>query len=259
MPNEIWKEYPLNCDFVTNYRIEVSNHGNVRTFNASAPAGRPLKGSLQEGYPIIRLKLFKPRTKSVLDKIAEFNLELKLISEQIKSTRKSDLGADKIFALVEKFKAEKLLITAKRSKYIKRTDKKRVVNHHFMVHRAVAELFLDKPEDADFVIHKDFKKDNNHVSNLEWMTKEDTYNRYSEIPQYKNKQRKSGTKVRKRGSSKLQKSDILYIKEKLAQGKTLRSLALRFNVSDMQIHRIKTGENWSEVKTVSDLKSEVRK
>ncbi len=256
---EIWKEYPLNFDFIADYRVEVSNHGRVRTFNKAAPEGRLLKGSVQQGYPIVRLKFMRPRTATVEATISEFNQELRLISEQIKTTRKSDFGADKIFALVEKLKAEKLLIIAKRSKYIKKTDKKRAVHQHFLIHRAVAELFLDKPEGADFVIHKDFQKENNHVSNLEWMSKEEAFSRFSELPQYKDKSVKQRKKMRKRGSSKLQIKDVLYIKEKLAQGKTLRSLALRFQVSDMQIHRIKTGENWSEVKTVRELRSGDRK
>lgn len=256
---EIWKDYPLNFDYATDYRIEISSHGRVRSYNKAAPDGRLLKGSLQEGYPIIRLKFFKPRTQAVLAKIADFNTELKLISEQIKTVRKSKLGADKTFAMVEKLKAEKNLVIDQRSKYIKKTDKKRTVYFHFLVHRAVAELFLDKPEDAEIVIHKDFKKDHNHVSNLAWVSKEEAFRRYAELPHNKIKVRGTGKNRRKKGSSKLQKTDVLYIKEKLAQGKTLRSLADRFNVSDMQIHRIKTGENWSEVRTVSELKSRKRK
>jgi uncharacterized protein YjcR len=39
------------------------------------------------------------------------------------------------------------------------------------------------------------------------------------------------------------------IKRKLLNGKTrLKMIAKQFGVSDMQIHRIKTGENWSHVK-----------
>lgn len=255
MRNEIWKEYPLNIAYAGNYRIEISNYGRVRSFNKISPEGRFLKGSLQGGYPIVRLKFFKPRTKTMLAKIEEYNTEIKLISEEIKTVRKEEENTERAFVLIEKLKAEKILITEKRSQYIKKTDKKRSVFFHFLIHRAVAELFLEKPKDADFVIHKDYKKDNNHVSNLQWMTKEDTYSRYSEMPHFTNKSLTSGSNARKRGTSKLQVNDILFIKEKLAQGKTLRSLATRFHVSDMQIHRIKTGENWSDVKTVSELKS----
>lgn len=254
---EEWKEYNLASDFVKNYRIEISNRGRVRTYNRTAPEGRLLKGSLQQGYPIVRLKFFKPRTPSVLAKIEHFNQELRLISEEIRDTRKKELPADEKFATIEKLKAEKLVVTAKRSTYIKKTDKKRTVNYHFLVHRAVAELFLERPENADVVIHKDFKKDNNNCTNLLWVTKEEAFSRFSEIPQYKMKGLFGSAKnQKKRGTAKLTPTDILYIKEKLSQGKTLRSLAEKYKVSDMQIYRIKSGENWSEVKTVSELRKE---
>jgi LysM repeat protein len=34
----------------------------------------------------------------------------------------------------------------------------------------------------------------------------------------------------------------------LAKGDTLKKIATKFKVSDMQIHRIKIGENWGKVK-----------
>jgi hypothetical protein len=40
----------------------------------------------------------------------------------------------------------------------------------FKIHRLVAEYFLPKVECKNQVNHKDFNKQNNHVSNLEWCT-----------------------------------------------------------------------------------------
>lgn len=40
----------------------------------------------------------------------------------------------------------------------------------FMVHRLVAEAFLPKRKGRDYVDHLDGDKQNNHVSNLEWVT-----------------------------------------------------------------------------------------
>ena len=39
-----------------------------------------------------------------------------------------------------------------------------------MVHRLVAEHYIDKVEGKDWINHKDGNKTNNHFSNLEWCT-----------------------------------------------------------------------------------------
>ena len=38
----------------------------------------------------------------------------------------------------------------------------------YLVHRLVAETFIPNPKGLPIVNHKDSKRDNNHVSNLEW-------------------------------------------------------------------------------------------
>jgi hypothetical protein len=50
------------------------------------------------------------------------------------------------------------------------------------------------------------------------------------------------------GNQKLKESQVKMIKKKLQAGKsTLKTIAQQFGITDMQVHRIKTGENWSHV------------
>jgi DNA invertase Pin-like site-specific DNA recombinase len=52
-----------------------------------------------------------------------------------------------------------------------------------------------------------------------------------------------------KANAKLTEKQVLTIKQKLSLGKTtLKQIALKFGVSDMQVHRIKTGENWGRIK-----------
>ncbi len=258
---EIWKPYPLTEKYTGDYKLEFSNLGRVRTFNLNAPEGRILKGSLREGYPIISLRLYNDRSPAIQKKVDEYNLRIDLIQKEIRELKKiEDFPEDLKEARISTLNETRLKLIGQRKKYVHRTDKKRILNVHVLVHRAVAELFLTKEEHHEKVIHKDFNKKNNHMDNLEWKTKEETYARYTENPYYKYglykaQVYKNTDRSTRTSRNKLVEKEVLYIKQKLAQGKTLKELAQKFNVSDMQIHRIKTGENWSQVKTVSELKA----
>lgn len=52
---------------------------------------------------------------------------------------------------------------------------------HYLVHRLVAEAFLDKPDGCDIVEHKDDNPSNNSVSNLMWSTQRDNLKRPGRI------------------------------------------------------------------------------
>ena len=49
-------------------------------------------------------------------------------------------------------------------------------------------------------------------------------------------------------NAKLTVEKVKQIKLLLSNGKSLKAIAAKYKVSDMQIHRIKTGENWKQVK-----------
>lgn len=259
---EIWKEYFLDYDHTNFYRVEISNFGRVKTYNKVRPDGGIIRGSVQNGYPIVRITLFTERQSPVTEKIEAYNELIAFLQQTRNALIKERSGSSEHLQKIEDLKNKKMETVAKRKKYIVKTDQQRKIFVHFLVHRAVAELFLEKPEDADMVIHKDFDKKNNHADNLAWATKEEAFSRFGDNPYYQTKKYNEnifGTQRRKSGNEKLSVENVLYIKEKLTQGKTLRELAVHFKVSDMQIHRIKTGENWKGVKTLKEIKMEKKK
>lgn len=116
---------------------------------------------------------------------------------------------------------------------------------NFYIHRLVAEYFANQKSDKhSFVIHMDHKKENNKASNLKWVTQDDQIKHAMKDPNVI--ARLNSDEGKKLNIDKVRQIKIALFKSK--KQPTLKSLAKRFKVSDMQIHRIKTGENWSRVK-----------
>lgn len=113
------------------------------------------------------------------------------------------------------------------------------------VHKLVAEHFLEKEnENQIFVIHLDYDKENNSKYNLKWATK-----REKELHQFKNPLWIKSKQIKNISNAKLSEGKVKIIKRQLKNNRTrINIIAKRFGVSDTQIHRIKSGENWSEVK-----------
>jgi HNH endonuclease/NUMOD4 motif len=119
-----------------------------------------------------------------------------------------------------------------------------------LVHRLVAKYFLPKPTGKQkFVIHLDYNKENNYFKNLQWAAQQEVTEHSKKNPAVINAKADMRKNISKGGyNTKLTEAKVKYIKKSLAKGKTLKELAIKFKVSDMQIYRIKTGENWSHVK-----------
>lgn len=110
------------------------------------------------------------------------------------------------------------------------------------VHKLVALHFLEQ-NDGIHVIHLNYDKTDNRVINLKWATKKEKEIHQFTNPEYLNR-------PVKRTYSKLTEEKVRLIKRKIndPNRKTrLKMIAKRFGISEMQLHRIKTGENWSSV------------
>lgn len=117
-----------------------------------------------------------------------------------------------------------------------------------LIHRLVAENFLPAPKKGEnMVIHFNYIKKDNHFTNLAWATKYEVASHAQGSPRVK-KARKKLSESGISGNSKLTGEKVKVIKSLLEKGKTLKEIATQYKVSDMQIHRIKTGENWGSIK-----------
>ncbi len=112
-------------------------------------------------------------------------------------------------------------------------------------HKLVAEAFLEKTsEEQQYVIHLDYNKQNNNVWNLRWATKEEKEAHQKNNPAY-------NSPVKRIRYSKLTPGRVKIIKRMIndPNRKTrMKMIAKQFGVSEMQLYRIKSGENWGHIK-----------
>lgn len=114
------------------------------------------------------------------------------------------------------------------------------------VHKLVAQHFLEQG-DGIYVIHLNYHKKDNRVSNLKWATKEEKEQHQFSNPEFKIR---ASQRPRRVTNAKLTETRVKLIKRKLndPHRKTrLKMIAKQFGISEMQLHRIKTGENWGYV------------
>lgn len=111
------------------------------------------------------------------------------------------------------------------------------VKIHKLVHRLVAETFLENRNNLEQVNHINGNKEDNSVENLEWCTQEynnfhayntNLLNRYEDRPE-----------------AKLTKELVLQIPELIKQGATTDDLKNLFHVSRRCIDNIFEGKNWT--------------
>ncbi|MEO7045770.1 MAG: NUMOD4 domain-containing protein [Ferruginibacter sp.] len=243
-PGEQWKTVKFNFEFTNKFRLEVSNFGRLRTFNKIYD-GNLLKGSMINGYRIIRLKLFTPRdekTQAKFDYLQQQILKLsRKLRSQIENGENRKIIADTTLTLT----------TLKKDISKKFTEdlRKRTINYHSLFHRLVADYFLKAATSKQTIVaHLDYNKLNNRVSNLKRMTPEENYEHQKGSP-YVIKEKKE-RRLRHNENTrtiKLTVTKVMLLKKLLNEGKPMKQLVKQFKVTDIHILRIKRGENWGDI------------
>jgi hypothetical protein len=116
-------------------------------------------------------------------------------------------------------------------------------------HREVARLFNKKTAPGDrFVIHLNHNKTDNKAKNLKWASQKDVSRHQQKSPEkiaYKKVQHSRSQGL------KLTLSQVKSIKALIDNPRrklTYKQIANKYEVSEMTIYRIKSGENWGNVK-----------
>jgi hypothetical protein len=114
----------------------------------------------------------------------------------------------------------------------------------YYLHKLIADIWIPRPSDEyNIVSHKDGNIKNNHISNLIWMTKEMLWEHHRELRLTKG----FGKPKTQINNSKLKINDIKLLKTMLLRGTPQNQIAKMFCISEMQVSRIKQGENWGHV------------
>ena len=113
-----------------------------------------------------------------------------------------------------------------------------IAERHYL-HRLVAKGFVENPDNKPFVNHKDGNKDNNHFSNLEWVTIQE-----NTIHAFDMGLRNSGEKSYQATSSDQQIREIC---KRLVEGAPSSEICREFQISRAKLYDIRRRKSWSRV------------
>lgn len=120
------------------------------------------------------------------------------------------------------------------------------------IYKLVAEFFIPKTsEDQQYVLHLDYVRDNDSLKNLKWATYEEKMAHYKKSPHVIRSKKNLIEHNLKADGRKLTSTQVIHLKKLLNNpNKTTRikMLAKQFGISEMQVNRIKRGENWGHIK-----------
>jgi hypothetical protein len=121
-----------------------------------------------------------------------------------------------------------------------------------LIYKLVAQLFIPKQSDEQlYVIHLDHLLDNDQVKNLRWVTLKEKLEHRKKNPKVINSIFKVQQTKLKSDGRKLTITKVIHLKKILSDPnrKTrAKMLAKQFGISEMQVSRIKSGENWGHIK-----------
>lgn len=128
----------------------------------------------------------------------------------------------------------------------------KTISKCLFLYKLVAQYFIPKQsEEQTYVLHLDYSRNNDDVNNLRWATKAEMIEHRNKNPNVIQAQKNLIEHNLKADGRKLTTTKVMLIKTILArpeQKTRLKMIAKQFGVSEMQIRRIASGENWGHVK-----------
>ncbi len=128
----------------------------------------------------------------------------------------------------------------------------KLLNKHIYLRKIVAQLFVPNDDiTKEHVIQLDYNKSNDYYKNLKWATRQEMLDHQKKNPCVIEGRKKVVEHNIKSDGRKLRVNEVIFIKKRLADpNRTIRMkmLAKQFNISEMQLYRIKRGENWGHIK-----------
>lgn len=116
------------------------------------------------------------------------------------------------------------------------------------VHQAMGSVFLKKTGTQTHIIHLDYNKQNNRFSNLKWVSKrqqtEHTKNSPFVVKARAKKVYNGAT------AKKLDEKKVIRLKKEIWNPErtiTLKNLANKYGIAEMNLYRIKNGEMWFHI------------
>jgi len=129
---------------------------------------------------------------------------------------------------------------------------KKMLNSHLFIYKLVAQNFIPKTsEDQVHVLHLDYQRSNDHFTNLKWATETERLEHIRKSPLVIQARKNRTMQETAINGHKLTVTKVMFLKKLLANPKQktrLKMIAKQFGVSEMQIRRIKSGENWGYIK-----------